>query len=486
MKKILSILTILLLTGNANFAQSVIKTAADTAFLMERVYYPQLQIRMSISFLTEDFSPAPKFHYTERSIDSIEKLVRQNPGKGDYYQSLSAAHYHFHNNDAADSLSKIARDLFMSDMMKNPADTHAIRMMGNILLGEGDSQLAEAYYQELVRLAPASPTGYNGLALVKMGNYQMEPAMEFLQKAMDAEPDNIETYCQMANLQMLKAIYDLNAIDSTVLDTLSYKSLVNTRFLQEVLKKYPENPTFSAMLDALYLTGMIYQAFIDNADKLNGHGDTLSWRLRENTKKDMLLIEKRMEAHAQKTFRDREFPYSCLMLISFLNNDPVKAQQWFEKGIVYSPRSQNMYENITGVCALSLHKDCAFTNQLKLDSIHPTVTNFLMTAYFYYLDKNFADAQTWTMKVLDTEPRNFYALMGMAAVKTQLQQFKEAAIYLEKAAKLDPKHTDVRFLNGILLLFENAPLLAKSLFTGLESDYPGMEAEEVMKRFFPQ
>jgi tetratricopeptide (TPR) repeat protein len=451
---------------------------------MARVYYPQLQIKMSISFLTSDFSVAPKPFFGPGAVDSLSSLIRKEPERGDHYLMLSSLYQEYSYLKKADSLKKMSTDLFMKDMMRNPADTHAVRMLANIFLGNGDWQLAQAYYQELTKLAPNSSVGWNGLALISMGNYDMEPAMTNLEKAIAVEPNNLENYCQMANLMMVKAIYDLNAYDSTVVDTLSFSHFVNTSFLEDALKKRPGDPSLEAMLDALHLTGIIYQAFLDNADKLNGHGDSITFKLREKSKKEADLIAKRMEERTKKTFTDRDFPYSCLMLVAFLNNDPETALKWFEKGVRYSGRSQNLYENMTGICALTLRKDCAYHLQLKLDSIHPTVANYLMTAYFYYLDGRFKEAQTWTQEVLLDEPNNLFANLGMAAIKTRLYKFKEAVPYLDKASSLDAKNADVLMLTAVLYIFDNSPLMAKATLNGLAPSYPGVEVDELLDRFF--
>lgn len=484
MKHKLSLFGLLLLISLTAHSQSFLKTAEDTAFIMARVYYPQLQIKMSISFLTSDFSVAPKPFFGPGAVDSIASLIRKEPERADHYIALSSLYQDYNYLKKADSLKKISKDLYMKDMMRNPADTHAIRMLANIFLGNGDLQLAQAYYQELTKQVPLASVGWNGLALIHMSNYNMDPAMANLEKAIAVEPDNLENYCQMANLMMIKAIYDLNAYDSTVIDTLSYKGYVKTKFLEAALKKKPNDPSLEAMLDALHLTGIIYQAFLDNADKLNGHGDTVSFRLREDSKKEADMIAKRMEERTKKVFTDRDFPYSCLMLVAFLNNDPETALQWFDKGVRYSKRSQNLYENMTGICALALRKDCAYRLQLKLDSIHPSVANYLMTAYFYFLDGRFKEAQTWTSEVLLMEPNNFNANMGMAALMTRQQKFKEAVPYLDKASAADPKNPDVLMLTAILYLFDNSPLMAKTTFLGLAPSYPGVEVDEIIERFF--
>ncbi len=485
MRHKLIFLVLFIIASTAVFGQSIMKTAEDTTFVMNRVYYPQLQIKMSISFLTSDFSVAPKVVFKKTSEDSIRSLIRKEPTRADHFMALSSLLIQRYRTKEADSIKKITKDLYMNDMMRNPADTHAIRMLANIFLGEGEWQLAQAYFQEITRLAPLSSVGWNGLALISMANYDMDPAKSYLEKAILLEPDNVDNYCQMSNLIMIKAIYDLNKYDSTVVDTLSYKGFVNTSFLEEGLKKKPGNPTLLAMLDALHLTAIVYQAFLDNADKLDGHGDTVSFKLRPKSKEELNNIMMRMEERTKKVFTDREFPYSCLMLAAFLNNDPETALSWFNKGIRYNPSSQNLYENMTGICALTLRKDCAYHHQLELDSIHPTINNFLMTAYFYYLDAHFDEARVWTEKVIKMEPKNFYANLGMAALLTRQLKFKEALAFLEKAAAVDAQNSDVLMLTAVLYLFDNAPLMAKATFTSLAPSYPGYEVDEILKRFFP-
>lgn len=477
----------LVLTSLIASAQGLVKTTEDTAFLMRRVYFPQMQIKLSISLLTNDFTASPKFHYSPRSLDSLQQLAADAPTQPDPLLSLSRAYYYYNELKKGDSLTKMAKDLYLENMMIHPADTHALRKMAEILTGEGDTDLAKAYYQELARVAPSASAGWSGLGMISMGQYQMDTAMYYLQKALSLEPDKLENYCQMANAAMLKAIYTLSEIhDTAVLDTLSYKRIINTDFLRSAIKKEPSNPAFPAMLDALHLTGIIYQAFIDNSGKTSGHGDTINWTLRDNVKTDLVQIRKRMEALTNGLYSDREFPYACLMLIEFLNNDPSASLNWFNKGIRYSPRSQNLYENITGICALSNRKADAFRMQLKLDSLQPGIPNFLMTANFYFLDKKWKDAESWTLKVLAIDPKNLFGLMGMAAIHTQQRQFGEAALYLSKASKVDARHSDILFLNAIHLVMQNSPQLAKAVLNELLPVYPGPEVKEVLERFFPE
>jgi tetratricopeptide (TPR) repeat protein len=487
MRKFIVSFIIFVLIYLSGFTQVVVNTAEDTAFVMERVYYPQMQIKMSITFVTSDFLLAPKKNIKMSDGDSIEKLIVKEPGRADHYLALSSFYNEFNRTIKADSLRKLAKELFIGDLMKNSADTHAIQNLANIYLGELNGELATAYFNELTKQVPASSAGWNGLALISMANYDFKNAISYMDKGLQAEPDKIENYCQMANIMMMKSVFDLDSYDSTIMDTLTYKGMINTSFLENALKQKPGDPSISAMLDALKLTSIIYQAFIDNSDKFTGRGDSVIFVLSKSCTVELSSIENRMKTYADKAFHDKEFPYACLMLINFLRNDPDQALEWFKKGIKLNPRSQNLYENMTGIYALSMRKEPAYKLQLKLDSIHPNVTNLLMTAYFYYLDKKFGESKIWTQKVLALEPNNFNALMGMAALSTHDKKFGEAASFLDKAAGINPEHPDVLLLTGILYLLDNSPQMAKSTFGELlKNNQSTIEVDELMDRFLKQ
>jgi tetratricopeptide (TPR) repeat protein len=466
------------------FSQNILKTKEDTAFVMARTYYPQMQIKMSISFLNSDFVPGPKFSFGRNAEDSIKSLIKKEPLISDHFLALGDYYSRMHRQKQADSLYKITKDLCMNQMMLNPADTHAIRLMAGIFLGEGNFDLAEAYYQEFAKIAPSASAGWSGLALINMQKYEIDKAKTYIQKSIDTDPDNIDNYCQMANLMMLKAIFDMNSYDSITLDTLSYKSYVDTRFINTALKTLPGNPSLLAMKDALDLTGIIYQAFIDNSESLEGHGDSIRFHLRPVSAQAIEGIMSRMQALTNGVFKDKEFPYACLILAAFLKNDVPAAEEWFNKGIRYNPASQNLYENITGVCALNKVKENAYRHQLKLDSIHPVVNNFLMTAYFYFLDSRFDESKMWTEKVLQLEPGNFYANLGMATIYAHKFDFSAAARYLDKAAAVQKTDNDVQMLTAILYLFDQSPMMAKSVLQALQPSYPGPEVDEMLERFF--
>lgn len=484
MKKLLLIILLISYGLLPCLSQNIIKTKEDTAFVMARTYYPQMQIKMSISFLNSDFVAGPKFTFGKNAEDSIKMLIKKEPARSDNFLALGDYYTRMHRDKQADSLYKITKDLCMNQMMINPADTHAIRQMAGIFLGEGNFELAEAYFQEFAKIAPSASAGWSGLALISMQKYEIDKAKTYIEKSIETDPANIDNYCQMANLMMLKTVFDLNTYDSITLDTLSYKSYVDTRFINTALKTLPGNPSLLAMKDALDLTGIIYQAFIDNSESLQGHGDTIRFHLRPESSRAIEGIISRMQVLTTGIFKDKEFPYACLILAAFLKNDVPTAEEWFNKGIRYNPASQNLYENITGVCALNKARECAYRHQLALDSIHPVVNNFLMTAYFYFLDSRFDESKMWTEKVLKIEPGNFYANLGMATIYAHKFDFSQAARYLDKAAAVQKTDNDVQMLMAVLYLFDQSPMMAKSVLLALQPSYPGPEVDEMLDRFF--
>jgi hypothetical protein len=84
------------------------------------------------------------------------------------------------------------------------------------------------------------------------------------------------------------------------------------------------------------------------------------------------------------------------------------------------------------------------------------------------------------------EPRNFYPLMGMAAVNVRKLKFKEAVPYFDKAAGVYPGHPDVQLMTGILHLFDNSPFQARAVFEAIQKSPDAMpEVQELLDRFWP-
>ncbi len=485
MRRILTFLFIALSVWTAS-GQNFLKTAEDTAFVLDHVYYPQMQLKLSVDFNTRDFSLSPARQTKYSDIDSLKKLIAAEPFKADHYMALNAAYGEFHRDKDADTALRKATDLYLADLMKNPADTHAVRALAGIYLRLMDWQLALAYHNELIRLAPASAAGYTGLAMISVMSYDYDEAVNLMQKAIELEPGSIDNYCQMANVMMMKSIFDLNTLDSAAVDSLSYRNIINTAFLKEAIRKHPENLSLQALYEALEFSGIMYQCFIDNADQFTGRGDTIRFVLSGEISEALVVTENKMKAYVQKDFKTKIFPYNVLMLIELLRNNTDGALQWFNKGIRFNKRSQNLYENIVGICAITAKKDEAFKLQLRLDSIHPVFNNYFMTAYFYYLEKNLEQAEKWTRLALEKEPRNFYPLMGMAAINARKMKFPDAAHYLDKAAGISPQHPDVKLLMGILYLFDNSPMMARSAFLEIQKSPDAMnEVQELLDRFWP-
>lgn len=484
MKKLISVFISVFIVNIAFGQDYIVKTADDTAFLMEKIYFPEMQVTLTIPFLTTDFNPVKRISKFS-DIDSLKKLVVKEPLNADHYLNLNFIYNEFSMFKEADTARRKAIDLFMNNLGENPLDTHALNCMASIYLSEMELNLARAFYKELTVVAPEASIGWSGLAVIAMMNYDLESAVAYMDTAIIAEPDNLDNYCQMSNIIALKSIFDFNNYSDAVVDTITYKTIVNTRFIEKAMGKYPDNPAYVNIYHALHLTGLIYEIMLDNSEKISGHGDSIYFKLSPHCRTALDEISAHMSEQINGTYRNHEFPYICLMLSEFLKNNPDNAVDWFNKGIKYNERSKSMYETIIGICALARNNEPMFTFQLRLDSIHPSVHNFQMTSYFYFLDGNYEQARIWADKARLLNPQDFYTLMGLAAIAAKQNNFGISNTWANKATTYYPAHPDLVLLKGILSLFNNTPMMAKSYFDELiQLNQNFDEAESIIKRFY--
>lgn len=464
-------------------AQNLLQNAEDTAFLLENVYYPKMQVQMSIFFNASEYENQ-KNSQAPQNVDSLKNMLGKSGDDALLYRQISEIYTSQGNDTAAIRARKKARDLYLDRMMKNNTDTCAIRNIGDLFLADFDFSMAEAYYKELTRVDSTNPYGWYGLASVNLMNFRLEKAEAQMKKALGIDESNIAFYCQMANIQCYKAYYKLSALPDSVLTLMNFRDYLDYSFIDNAMKKYPANKTLQHIYHNLVIAGILTEAFYDNPGILDHSSKQLHFNLKPETEKNLKLSETYMKTLLNNASPKPAFAYKAMMIGAFLHGDTAAARSIFEEGIMANPANRELLSTMVGIYALYWMKNESLNIQLRYNEDYPSHENFLITAYLYYSIKSDSLARYWTDKALQLNAYSIKALNGMAAVNIQMMNIEQALQFANLALKYYPKDVEAMYLRGILYILEGNPLQAKNMFARLNFD-PQYKAkcQEISSRF---
>lgn len=467
-------------------AQAVLKTAEDTAIALGYLRFPQMQASVVVPLVASDFSLVEQRKWRESDVDSLAKLIAKDPQNGDHYKALSDVYSYLLNEEMADSLLTKAADLFMDQMMINPADTHAVASLANIYFIEGKWSLVAAYYQELINLAPESSKGWRGLGTVKAFVGDLNGAIPDMEKAINLEPALFENYCELSNVLMMKSFVDASAADSAQLEKMTYRDIMNLGFLEEANRRNPQDSSIQALMNAMKLMGLVAITMMQNSDVYYSGADTMKLRIKPEVRKELDAMKEIMVAYANGSFRTKVFPYSCLMILGLINNDLEDARHWFEISMKYNPKNNVLYENMVGVYVFYQKKPPAIEIQKRLVDLYPNTRTMLILGYLYFRSDSLDSARYWVEKALKLDPFNPDLLLAMSAVAGSQLRLGEALDYTDKILKNDSQNIQAQLHMAIFGLFTQSIYSTKALLRKLsEEPYQMVEAEEMLQKFFP-
>ena len=106
---------------------------------------------------------------------------------------LADLHYRERDFAAAEKESLAALTL-------SPSSVKALLILGNSYLHRRDYEKSRQCFESIIRLSPDSPMGYIGMGQLSMVDKRQDDAVEYLQKALDRDPFQMEA---LSNLVLI-------------------------------------------------------------------------------------------------------------------------------------------------------------------------------------------------------------------------------------------------------------------------------------------
>ncbi|MBN2753912.1 MAG: tetratricopeptide repeat protein [Candidatus Goldbacteria bacterium] len=400
------------------------------------------ELSNQLNFAEEYYSTSAKYSYEPGSIFmnlAYVQSLKGEPSKSkatveealikDPYNPqvlIASAKFKLEEEDV-----KTAKLLLERAIEIDPMEADGYFYLGIIAFKEGDSQLAESLFNKNIALAPdKAAVSYYNIGILYGGRDEYDKAVEYLNKAIETDPDYLKAYDSLAKAHEIKgntsaalAAYEnyleLNPKDTDIMTLMAevhYRANDTDKALKVydgILKIHPENA------DALYSKGVIYSG-------QKQYKEAVKCFLKVESLREDSIINKYQLAIAYENLKDYGKALEKLDQITRL--DPKYVNAYYHIGYIYGeqkklPQAIEMFEKL-------------------LESNKDNEEFYLLLGASYADNKQYQQAvDTYLdgIKVFaDSEKLNF----NLGYVYDRMKDYNNALIIFERIMKINPKNPD--------------------------------------------
>jgi tetratricopeptide (TPR) repeat protein len=126
-------------------------------------------------------------------VPELEQALKLNPSGDAVVATLAQAYVR---------AKQPAKAIALADarIAKNPNDAFAYNLLGEIQLGQQNSAKAEEAFRKSIEVQPLWPVPRNNLAALLLAHGRKEEAINGLESAIKANPDNLSAYLSIARI----------------------------------------------------------------------------------------------------------------------------------------------------------------------------------------------------------------------------------------------------------------------------------------------
>jgi len=438
-------------------------------FLTNLIKYPQLNVELTISFNADDFN-FKKDNWKLSDTIEIKKSLKGGIDDAKKYNKLSEILLHFNINSGFEKYRNYAKELYIKKLFSNPKDSSALNFLARYYTENMQWNLSKEYFTELTKYYPDCASGWEGLAMISMINYDINNAYKNIIKAITIEPNNISLYCSLSNIMMYKAFSDISQKPDSVIDKMKYYEFIDFSIIDDAIKKNPKLESFKMIKMGLVTGCLLIEVFAQNSEMFLKATDSSKFKISQSINSELINCKNYFNNSISGEFKSKKFPYECLMITEFLQNNGVEAYKYFEDGLKNTKNNKSLYATMVSIYAFLWEKQNCINVQLELNNKFPTAQNYLLTAYFYYALNNIIESEKWTLKALDLDKNNPKGLLGITAIYLKQNKARKAEMYLKKYEKTYHSNDEYLFYRALFYLMNNSPVSAKSTFISLQKN----------------
>ena len=443
-------------------------------------FNPRLQFSYNNTDLSNDKPAKGDLAATSENAEILKKDLEKQPLNANLYTELTGMYSRLKRPDEARDYRKKAFDAISLVLAEHPDSTEALITLGEIYMSALQMDSALSKYRQAFAQNPLNKEANRLIPFMHILNSRFDSAYAFIVRQINRYPDNYEVHESLPVYYIYKFYDQLNRysqLKSVEEEKLRPENIMTLKLLKDYYERDPgdfrREYLYRVTYQVCYSTLITYKTVNDSLFNVKQIRFVTTLKDASNLKQQEAFFRKCLH---RKALKNKYLAQKALGNIYLLMNQPKEAVPYLKKAIRLKPvknstvgnNASEDYDNL--ITAHFLLKDTAGYEKVILEkikdqpAIDPSASDYITAGKISISRKNDAGAEAWFRKALALEAENVDALLGLALIRFQNNDYKGSLEYINAAYKLNDQKWELYILYGIVSLCNNDPVNAFEAF----------------------
>ncbi len=494
----------LLNAQHGNFKRPL--TEEDFTFLKKTAtecfhFNPRLQFSYNNTDLSKDKPGKGDKPATAENLELLKKESEKQPQNADLYTEITGMYSRLNLPDEAREYRKKSFDAISLVLTQHPDSTEALITLGEIYMSALQMDSALSKYRQAFAQDPLNKEANRLIPFMHILNNRFDSAYAFIIKQINRYPDTYEVHESLPVYYIYKFYDQLNKysqLKTVEEEKLRPENIMTLKLLKDFHERDPSDfkreYLYRITYQVCYSTLITYKTVNDSLFNVKQIRFLTGLKDASNLKQQEDFFKKCLR---RKELKSKYLVNKALGNIYLLMNQPKEAIPYLRKAISLKPvkystignNASEDYDNL--ITAHFLLKDTAAYEKTILEkikdqpAIDPATSDYITAGKISISRKKYSEAEAWFGKALALDAKNVDALLGMALIRFQSNDYTGALANINEAYKFNDRKWELYILYGIVSLCNNDPVNAFEAFKeGRKLHNSKWIKEDLMENYF--
>jgi len=417
---------------------------------------------------------------TMENLELLKQESEKQPQNADLYTEITGMYSRLRLPDEARHYRKKSFEAISLALQQHPDSTEALITLGEIYMSALQMDSALSKYRQAFAKDPLNTEANRLIPFMHILNNRFDSAYAFIVRQINRYPDHYEVHESLPVYYIYKFYDQLNRysqLKTVEEEKLRPENILTLKLLKDYYERAPSDfrreYLYRVTYQVCYSTLITYKTVNDSLFDVKQIRFATGLKDASNLKQQEAFFRKCLH---RKALKNKYLANKALGNIYLLLNQPKEAIPYLKKAISLKPvkystigsNASEDYDNL--ITAYFLMKDTAAYEKTILDKIReqpaidPSASDYTTAGKISISRKNYTGAETWFQKALALDAENVDALLGLALIRFQNDDYPGALASINEAYKLNDQKWELYILYGIVSLCNNDPLNAFEAF----------------------
>lgn len=464
-------------------------------------FNPRLQFSYNNTDLSKDKPDKGDLPATAENLELLKKESEKQPQNANLYTEITGMYSRLHLPDEAREYRKKSFDAISAVLVQHPDSTEALITLGEIYMSALQMDSALSKYRQAFAQDPLNKETNRLIPFMHILNNRFDSAYAFIIKQINRYPDNYEVHESLPVYYIYKFYDQLNKysqLKTVEEEKLRPENIMTLKLLKDYHERDPSDfkreYLYRITYQVCYSTLITYKTVNDSLFNVKQIRFLTGLKDASNLKQQEDFFKKCLR---NKKLKNKYLANKALGNIYLLMNQPKEAIPYLKKAIAFKPvkystignNASEDYDNL--ITAHFLLKDTAAYETTILEKIReqpaidPAASDYITAGKISISRKKYPEAEAWFQKALALDAGNVDALLGMALIRFQNNDYTGALANINEAYKSNDHKWELYILYGIVSLCNNDPVNAFEAFKeGRKLHNSKWIKEDLMENYF--